>query len=79
MRKFLLIGTAATSLVFGAAGAYAIPANSPYATWEPQAVDPGVAGPMNEGRSAYVDGQDAYAPVATIPTPEDSTYYSRGK
>ena len=39
MRNLLLLGTIGAALAFGAANAYAIPANSPYALAEPQAVE----------------------------------------
>ncbi|MGD0721151.1 MAG: hypothetical protein ABR970_08900 [Roseiarcus sp.] len=82
MRKLLLLGTIGAAFAFGAAGAYAVPANSPYATFEPQAVDPGLTPDgqlVSEGRSAYVAGGAAYGLETGIPTPEDRTYYSRGK
>jgi hypothetical protein len=64
MRNALLAGTAGLLLCLGAAAAYAVPQNSPYATMvPPDAVegyttgnDPGYGNDaMIEGRSAYVD------------------------
>jgi hypothetical protein len=95
MRNVILIGSTAAALIFGAASAYAIPPNSPYATWEPQAVDgqmapgsydesgPNLLNPLGlfEGRSAYVE-RDTPAPDMTpwqATSPEDSTYFSRGR
>jgi hypothetical protein len=43
MRNFLLAGTAAVVVGLAASSAFAFPANSPYAIWEPQAVDQGIA------------------------------------
>ena len=93
MRSFLMAGAAAAALVIGASSAYALPPNSPYAIWVPQSVDgnPGygadAGGPsllqalvpgLNEGRAAFAPGEPApYASPAT--SPEDSTYYSRGR
>jgi hypothetical protein len=69
MRNLLLAGTAGLFLTLGAAAAYAVPQNSPYATMvSPDAVDGystdnypnyGNSG-MIEGRSAYVDPQYGY-------------------
>jgi hypothetical protein len=74
MRNLLLAGTAGLFLAIGAASAYAVPQNSPYATMvPPDAVDgysgsygeqgpiyadPGYDG-MTEGRAAYVDPEYA--------------------
>jgi hypothetical protein len=73
MRNLLLFGTVGAAIVVGAGGAYAIPSNSPYAIWEPQAVE----AQMSEGRAAYDQGSAAGAPQR--PSWEESTYYSRGK
>jgi hypothetical protein len=73
MRKLILLGTIGMSVVFGAANAYAITANSPYAIWEPQAVDV----QMNEGRAAYDENGAMIGRRG--PTWEESTAYSRGK
>jgi hypothetical protein len=74
-----LFGIAAAALSLGAVDSYALPANSPYAIWEPQSVDSGAA-PMSEGRSAYAPGESGETFMAPrISTPEDTTYYSRGK
>jgi hypothetical protein len=94
MRKLFLIGSAAAALTLGAASAYAIPPNSPYAIWEPQAVDGQMAPPaydqggpsllnpfgLFEGRSAYVapDSAPDMTPWQATTT-EDSTFYSRGR
>ena len=43
MRRLLLIGSAAATLILGASSAYAVPPNSPYAIWAPQAVDGAMA------------------------------------
>jgi hypothetical protein len=93
MRSFLIAGAAAAALIVGASSAYALPPNSPYAIWVPQSVDgnPGygsdAGGPsllqglvpgLNEGRAAYAPSAPApYAAPAM--SPEDSTYYSRGR
>ena len=93
MRSFLMAGAAAVALALGASSAYALPPNSPYAIWLPQSVDGAqgygydAGGPsllqalvpgLNEGRSAYVSGEPA--PYnSPITSPEDSTYYSRGR
>ena len=93
MRNILMAGAAAAALIVGASSAYALPPNSPYAMWVPQSVDgnPGygsdAGGPsllqalvpgMNEGRAAYAPSEPApYA--SSIATPEDNTYYSRGR
>ena len=111
MRKTLIFGCTALAVSLGAASAYALPPNSPYAIWSPQAVDPPAvdygpgygayapnnygyvapapdaygAPPMVEGRSAYVEGdrqpyaERPYGMEQTIPTPEDQTYFSRGR
>ena len=91
MRKMFLLGAAAAALLLGAANAYALPPNSPYAIFVPESVDganSGAAGYWNplgavfEGRSAYVAGAPdyAYAPGASQVLPaEDWTYYSRGR
>jgi hypothetical protein len=105
MRNFLLAGTAAVVVGLAASSAFAFPANSPYAIWEPEAVDQGIAPyggfagdrrydagvprhrefiepGLNEGRSAFVEGDpDPYGDQFgwTVQTPEDSTYYSRGR
>jgi len=84
MRKLLVLGTIGAAFALGAGAAYALPANSPYAIWEPQSVDPGWAPAgepaINEGRSAFVEGSPGYDSFApSIATPEDRTYYSRGK
>ena len=71
MRNILLAGTAGLFLTLGAASAYAVPQNSPYATMVPPSavdgyqpdngpsyVDPGYTydnEPMIEGRAAEVD------------------------
>jgi hypothetical protein len=69
MRNFLLIGAAGLLLTVGAAAAYAVPQNSPYATiLSPEAVDgystdndQGYGNTvMVEGRSAYVAPQMGY-------------------
>jgi hypothetical protein len=73
MRNLLLAGTAGLFVALGAANAYAVPQNSPYATMVPPgAVDgyapddspvygaPLLADPMVEGRSAYVDPDSDY-------------------
>ena len=76
MRKLVLLGAAASALVLGAASAYAVPQNSPYATMvPPDAVDgyapydnqapyygdPGTSGGgVVEGRSAYVGDDSDY-------------------
>ena len=74
MRNLLLAGTAGLILTLGAATAYAVPQNSPYATMvPPDAVDgystdndPNYNDPnygnsgLIEGRSAYVDPQYGY-------------------
>jgi len=73
MRNLLLLGTIGTALAFGAANAYAIPANSPYALAEPQAVDSA----MNEGRAAL--DQDSAMTARRGPSWEESTYFSRGR
>jgi hypothetical protein len=77
LRNAILIGTIGAALAFGAANAYAFPANSPYAIWNPQGVDQGFV----EGRAAYVDGNGmAYEPTMTqSQSPEDYSYYSRGR
>ena len=72
MRKLILLGTIGMSLAFGAANAFAITANSPYAIWEPQAVDV----QMNEGRATY--DENAAMIGARGPSWEESTAYSRG-
>ncbi len=93
MRSFLIAGAAAAALALGASSAYALPPNSPYAIWIPQSVDGnsgyGVDGGgaslfqalvpgLNEGRAAYAPGEPA--PYnSSITSPEDSTYYSRGR
>jgi hypothetical protein len=69
MRNLLLTGAAGLLLTLGAAAAYAVPQNSPYATMlPPDAVDGystdndqgyGNSG-MSEGRSTYVDPQYGY-------------------
>lgn len=93
MRNFLMAGAAAVALALGASSAYALPPNSPYAIWVPESVDGysgygnGAASPsllqalvpgLNEGRAAYAPSEPApYS--SSIMTPEDSTYYSRGR
>lgn len=94
MRNLLLIGSAAAALTLGAASAYAVPPNSPYATFEPQAVDGQMAPPaydeggpsllnpfgLFEGRSAYVaPGYIADMAPWNAATPENYTYFSRGR
>lgn len=92
MQKLLLIGAVGAAVALGSANAYALPANSPYAIWLPQSVDSGVAPmvgeePMREGRSAFVQGGPADLQTApgydygatNVQTPEEQTYYSRGK
>jgi hypothetical protein len=70
MRNLLMAGTAGLFLALGAASAYAVPQNSPYATMAPPgAVDGYTQGngpmyndePMVEGRSAYVDPDYGYS------------------
>jgi hypothetical protein len=74
MRNLLLAGTAGLFLSLGAATAYAVPQNSPYATMvPPDAVDGYIPPPvyvvpadgavMVDGRSAYVEGTPVYAPA----------------
>jgi hypothetical protein len=90
MISMISAAAAVAVLGFGASTALALPANSPYAIFVPQSVDPGVptsawgTGPQTrvEGRAAAVGQGSApvYAPdVQTVPTPEDRTIYSRGK
>jgi hypothetical protein len=57
MRKTLLLGTTAVMLALGAATAYAVPPNSPYAILVPGAVDDGI---MFDGGPAYVAGDPGY-------------------
>lgn len=79
MHRLLMLGTLGAAVVLGAANAYAIPASSPYAIAEPQAVDGAMGmyqGGMSEGRAAYVD-QDTT--MWRGPTWAESTAYSRGK
>jgi hypothetical protein len=73
MRKLILLGTIGMALVLNVASAYAITANSPYAIWEPQAVE----STMNEGRAAY--DENGVMTGAHGPTWEESTAFSRGK
>jgi hypothetical protein len=80
MRNIVAIGATAIVLSLGAGAAYANgPASSPYeiiVTQQPTASL--FAAPMSEGRSAVVDrSQGGYAAPAA--TPEDLTYYSRGR
>ena len=93
MRNILLIGSAATALMFSVAGAYAIPPNSPYAIMQPQAVDGQMGAQANEagafsllnpfgmieGRSAYVERDNSEMTPWQATTPENSTYFSRGR
>jgi hypothetical protein len=72
MRNLLIAGTAGLFLTLGAANAYAVPANSPYATMVPPGLVDGATAPDNsmdymgsdpnlvEGRSAYIDPDYAY-------------------
>jgi hypothetical protein len=84
MRNFLTAGALAITLALGASSAYALPPTSPYAIWVPQSVDQpagsndGVPGAVNEGRSAFV-ARDADSNSSQTMTPEDQTYYSRGR
>ena len=73
MRKLVLLGAIGMALALNAASAFAITANSPYAIWEPQAVD----STMNEGRAAY--DQNGMMIGGHGPTWEESTAFSRGK
>lgn len=59
MRNFLLAGTAAVVVGLAASSAFAFPANSPYAIWEPQAVDQGMT---PDGGFAGDRGYDADLP-----------------
>jgi hypothetical protein len=94
MRRLLLIGSAAATLILGASSAYAIPPNSPYAIWAPQAVDgamapedysggPNLLNPLGlfEGRSAYeAPAPDTlYGAPVQLTSTEDATYFSRGR
>lgn len=85
MRKIILLATTAVVITLGAASANANPnlrpEQTPYAVLEPQTVAPL---PTSEGRAAFTnDNADRWsgylgaAPVVT--TPEDRTYYSRGR
>ena len=74
MRNLILAGAAALTLALGASSAFALPPNSPYALSEPQAVDQGA---ISEGRAAYENG--VQAPAWQLTSPEDSTFYSRGR
>ncbi|WP_158815575.1 hypothetical protein [Methylocapsa sp. S129] len=75
MRNLLLAGTAGLFLALGAANAYAVAPNSPYATMVPPGAvdgyapdngypyyaDPGYGDPgLVQGRAAYVDPDYAY-------------------
>jgi len=73
MRKLILLGTIGISLALNAASAFAITANSPYAIWEPQAVE----STMNEGRAAYDENGAMIG--SRGPSWEESTAFSRGK
>jgi hypothetical protein len=95
MRNLILLGSTAAALMFGAVSAYALPPNSPYAIWEPQAVDgqmypqsygdsgPSLLNPFGlfEGRSAYVEREGVAADMtpSQYTSPEDATYFSRGR
>jgi hypothetical protein len=75
----LIIATLGASIALGAANAYAIPASSPYALAEPQAIDGAMQnrqGSMVEGRAGFVDDS---ATMRRGPTWEESTAYSHGK
>jgi hypothetical protein len=92
VRNFIIAGAAAAAIALGASSAYALPPNSPYAIWVPESVDQGVpapngaftgsnfdaAGSSNEGRAAFVSGDSGTTGMLTE-TPEDRTYYSRGR
>jgi hypothetical protein len=93
MRNVLMAGAAAVALTLGASSAYALPPNSPYAIWVPQSVD-GYSGYGNDAGSPSLlqalapglnEGRSAFTPSEPVPygssvvTPEDSTYYSRGR
>jgi hypothetical protein len=74
MRNLILAGAAALTLALGASSAFALPPNSPYALSAPQAVDQGT---MSEGRAAYENRDSNF--TWQFASPEDSTYYSRGR
>jgi hypothetical protein len=66
MNRTFLLGAAAVALSLGAVNAYAgVPYNSPYATWEPQAIDPEVS---PNGRD-FVSGVPPYAANTYNPGP----------
>src|SRR5580658_1768977 len=66
MRNLFLAGTAGLFLTLGAAAAYAVPQNSPYATMvPPDAVDGYVAGGPAYGCLGYAQGVDC-APTGMI-------------
>jgi hypothetical protein len=88
MRNVIFTAATVAALVLGSASAFAIgggniaPEASPYALLAPQTLGaPELGGRLNEGRSAFVGEQAAPAVVApwAVQTPEDSTYYSRGR
>jgi hypothetical protein len=95
MRNLIFIGATAAALMFGAVSAYALPPNSPYAIWEPQAVEgqmypqsygdsgPSLLNPFGlfEGRSAYVERESVASDMtpSQYTSPEDATYFSRGR
>jgi hypothetical protein len=88
MRNLILTATTVAALVLGSASAFAIgggniaPEASPYALLAPQTLGaPAFGGGLYEGRSAFVGEQAAPAAVApwAVQTPEDRTYYSRGR
>ena len=55
MRNILLAGTTGLFLALGAASAYAVPQNSPYATMVPPGAVDGDAGPYGQQYPAYPD------------------------
>jgi len=66
MNKLLILGMATAGLTLAAASAEAgVPYNSPYAIWEPQAIDPEIS---PDGR-AFVSGAPRYARDAYNPGP----------
>jgi hypothetical protein len=86
MRNIILTGAAAVVLSLGAASAFAMgggnlsPEASPYAVIAPQTLAPQGT---HEGRAAYESFQSLSAPQPAYETPaatpEDRTYFSRGR
>jgi hypothetical protein len=101
MRKMLYLGITGAALLLGAASAYALPPNSPYAIWTPHAVDramppegqiyggPNVYGTARRESGERIKGQSTYVYPDTESglrgdpwqdvSPENRTYYSRGR